>query len=68
MTLPPEHIGDKGRRYEIRCKDEDGETFVVGWADDPTAFSEAVRLHPSWHSREVVDRHAKQKGDNDGAA
>ena len=59
MTLPPEKIGDKGQRYEIRCQDADGETFVIGWAEKPDAFTEAVELHPAWHSREVIDRHAK---------
>ncbi len=58
MTLPPEQIGDKGQRYEIRCQEEDGEVFVIGWSEDPDAFTEAVSLHPSWHFREVIDRHA----------
>ena len=34
MTLPPERIGDKGLRYEIRYTDaETGEEKVFGWCD-----------------------------------
>lgn len=56
MTLPPDKLGDKGRRYEIRAKDEDGNEFVVGWSDSATAFTDGINLHPSWHSRRVIDR------------
>ena len=71
MTLPPNRIGDKGRRYEIRCKDEDGVDMVIGWSDDPEAFQGAVDLHPSWHSRYVVDRNetkAKSQGTSTGGS
>lgn len=59
MTLPPDKIGDKGRRYEIRALDEDDEEFVVGWSDvDDGKLNELVNLHPSWHSPRTIDRHA----------
>jgi len=56
MTLPPESICDKGRRYEIHCKDNDGKDVVVGWSDSSEAFQAAINMHPGLHSRYVVDR------------
>ena len=56
MTLPPEKLGDKGQRYEIRAQDEDGQEFVVGWGETPDAWEAAIAAHPSWHSRRVIDR------------
>jgi len=56
MTLPPEKIGDKGRRYEIWCDDEDGEPMLVGWSDTPDGFKEAVEAHPSWTNHRAIDR------------
>jgi hypothetical protein len=56
MTLPDSMIGDRSNhRYEISALD-DGHRFVVGWSDDPEAFEEAIRLHPSWNDRQVKDR------------
>ncbi len=59
MTLPPDKIGDHGQRYEIRCVDGDGKEIAFGWANDPEAFRKSIELHPSYHSRRVVDREAK---------
>jgi len=59
MTLPPEKIGDKGRRYEIWATEEDGTDFVVGWSDTPDAFKEAIEAHPSWTNHRAVDRQTK---------
>lgn len=61
MTLPPGKIGDhRWRRYEIRARDGDGNTLVLGWSDDPDAFREAIELHPSLHDRKVIDRAAAE--------
>lgn len=55
MTLPPERIGYNGQKYEILCRDEDEEIVVIGWSDDPNAFAKAVRDHPTWHGRHVIE-------------
>lgn len=53
MTLPPEKIGDKGQRFEVRWRwheDEPGSHRVVGWSDvsaDAQKMLSAIRLHPS---------------------
>ncbi len=56
MTLPSDNIGDKGQRYEIHCIDADGKDFLMGWSNNPDWFLETVKLHPSFHSRYVIDR------------
>ena len=56
MTLRPDQLGDKGQRYEIRCRNEAGEEIVVGWSNDPDAFCKAIELHPSRNQRRVIDR------------
>ena len=69
MTLPPNRIGDKGRRYEIRCKDINDNDVLIGWSDSPTAFQVAIDKHPGLHSRYVVDRNetkAKSQGTSTG--
>jgi len=48
--------GNKGQRYEVRCKDAFGKERIVGWADDPKNLVESVELHPSFHSPEIIDR------------
>lgn len=60
MTLPPEKIGDKGRRYEIWCDTEDG-PMCVGWSDTPGAFKEAIAAHPSHHNWREIDRQATRE-------
>lgn len=52
-------VGDKGQRYEVRCKNAIGDEIVVGWADDPKTLVESVELHPSFHSPKVIDRKPK---------
>lgn len=53
MTLPPEKIGDKGQRFEVRWRQHEdaADTHqVVGWSDDvpgAQAMLRAIRLHPS---------------------
>lgn len=54
-------VGDKGQRYEVRCKDSLGHEIIVGWADDPKNLVEAIKLHPSNHSHRVIDRQAKSQ-------
>lgn len=56
MTLPESKLGDCGRRYEIRCQDDDGAEHVIGWSDDPEAFRQAIELHPGHSNRTVVER------------
>lgn len=52
--------GDRGRRYEIRAIRSDGQELVVGWSDDPGAFTDFVRLHPGLKERIVVDREIRE--------
>lgn len=60
MTLPPEKIGDKGQRYELRAtgypKDEES---VIGWSPDKDGAYElglAISQAPGCTSIRVVDR------------
>ncbi len=61
MTLSPEQLGDKGQRYEVRCKDPFGQSVLLGWSDDTEAFARSVDQHPAWHSRYIIDRLPKVK-------
>jgi len=51
-------VGDEGQRYEVRCKNEDGEDVGVGWTDkeDGGGLVESINMHPSWHDPYVIDR------------
>jgi len=55
-------VGDRGQRYEVRCKKGGGEV-VFGWTDreDGQPFVRAIELHPVWHSPKVVDRQKKEE-------
>jgi hypothetical protein len=60
MTLPPEKIGDKGQRYELRMtgypKDEES---VIGWGNDKAGLTEvgvSLGKAPGATSMRVVDR------------
>lgn len=60
MTLPPEKLGDKGQRYEVRAigYPEDGEN-VIGWATTRAAaahMAASIGLAPECKSASVVDR------------
>jgi len=50
------NTGDYGQRYEVRCKDEQGQEMTVGWANDPKCLLQAVELHPSYSDGYVIDR------------
>lgn len=52
-------ICDKGQRYEVRYKDDEGIERVMGWADESENLVKAIELHPSYHSPRVIDRQAK---------
>ena len=64
MTLPPERIGDKGQRFEVKfSRDVEAldDEHVLGWADDlisAEAMASAWRLHPQGYYVWVVDRQA----------
>lgn len=60
MTLPPERLGDKGQRYEVRASGwpRDGES-VVGWSADiggAERMAAAARMAPSCTGTVVLDR------------
>lgn len=67
MTLPPEKIGDKGQRYEVRGvlpgRDEktgDDAFEVMGWTSDPTGGSllDSAMAWPRFKTAYVFDREA----------
>jgi hypothetical protein len=51
--------GDQGQRYEVRAKNDAGETIVIGWAENPESLCKGVKLHPAMHDPEVIDRKPK---------
>jgi hypothetical protein len=60
MTLPPERIGDKDQRYEIRFEEKDrpGEQ-VLGWTvsrEGAKAMAKTCSLRPSVKRAWVIDR------------
>lgn len=58
MTLPPEKIGDKEQRYEVRatCRDCHAEK-VIGWAECwPLDLLRGVKVHPGLFKARVIDR------------
>lgn len=61
MTFPPEKIGDKGQRYEVRAfgyPKPDAEA-VVGWASDLAGADQmaaAIRKAPGCTSTTIYDR------------
>lgn len=58
MCIPLE-TGDKGQRYEVRCKNKCGEHVIVGWSETlegAKSFAKGVRLHLCMHSPRILDR------------
>jgi hypothetical protein len=47
---------DPGHRYQIWCKNGNGEDICIGYSDSATDFREMVEMHPVWHSWRAVDR------------
>jgi hypothetical protein len=70
MTFPPDRIGDKGQRFEVRAEEE-GREFVVGWSD---SYAGAMRMVDAWLLRGprvqawIVDRKAPKSAENRGPA
>ena len=53
------NVGDKGQRYEVQCKNEEGETVIVGWGETDEHVANLVKgieLHPSYSTPKVIDR------------
>ncbi len=65
MTFSTPEDGDQGQRYKIQAETNIGNVLIVGWSDDPTSFTEAVRLHPGLKRRIVIDR-ADEAHDKEG--
>ncbi len=64
MTLPPHRIGDKGLRFEVRCKGwpEDG-WRVYGWTDElkrAKAMAKIILNAPTATAVKVLDRNKEQ--------
>jgi hypothetical protein len=61
VTLPPERIGDKGQRYEVRATGyPKKEESVIGWhpdLDGAARMARAIRSHPCCTSTVIWDRH-----------
>ncbi len=60
MTFPPEKIGDKGQRYEIRAYTSRGRIFTVGYSPTPDGFKEVIEVHPDWRGHHAIDRGEKK--------
>ena len=64
MTLPPEKIGDKGQRYEVRYFDGADRTLkTFGWAKTLASaerLCDAIRIHPVWNTPTIFDRATDQ--------
>lgn len=64
MTLPPEKIGDKGQRFQIKYSrsadvmDDERTLGYAGTRDGAEQMAEAWRKHPQGYFVWVVDRHA----------
>lgn len=60
MTLPPERIGDKGQRYEVRATGyPKAEESVIGWSadlDGAEKMADAIGCAPSCTSTLIFDR------------
>jgi hypothetical protein len=50
------NTGDRGQRYEFTCDDGSGGRLVLGWSNDPKAFTTMVKRHPVWFDLKVLDR------------
>ncbi len=65
MTLPPEKIGDKGQRFQIKysadvdATDDDRTLGYVGTREGAEQMAEAWRKHPEGYFVWIVDRHQK---------
>ena len=56
-------VGDNGQRYEVRAKNEVGNTMVIGWTEkksDADSMAKGVKLHPCFHSPQIIDRQIKE--------
>lgn len=60
MTLPPERIGDKGRRYEVCAFGYPNDGFnVIGWSDTfdgANGLADSIAKAPGCEETEVKDR------------
>lgn len=59
QIVPPEHVGDKGQRYEVRMIDAKGADVPFGWTEyrpDAERMCRMVEKHPSWSSPRIIDR------------
>ncbi len=59
MTLPPEKIGDKGQRWEVKRINMFGEHELVGWTDtfpSESPLIEGAMMNPSNIGVIVIDR------------
>ena len=60
MTLPPERIGDKGQRYEVRATGyPKPRKSVIGWFDDlgrARRMAAAIAKAPVCTGTEIFDR------------
>jgi hypothetical protein len=60
MTLPPERIGDKGQRYEVRALGWPKDCWsTVGWVEDieqAKALIHAISSAPGFDQAEICDR------------
>ncbi len=53
------NVGDKGQRYEVRYKDNEGNEKVMGWVENQEGvdnYFKCIELHPTFHSPRVIDR------------
>ena len=60
-------VGDKGQRYEVRYKDNEGTERILGWAeisDEVDNLKKCIELHPSFYSPRVIDRRRKRRRKN----
>ncbi|HQU34711.1 MAG TPA: hypothetical protein PLB88_10370 [Thermoanaerobaculaceae bacterium] len=62
MTLPPDMLGDRGQRYEVRYReptDPVDQHKVLGWSDDrerAERMAAGWRKHPERYHVWVADR------------
>lgn len=68
----PHAVGDKGQRYEVRCKGmtgcDDDEPAAIGWCNTLAGVKQFVRgidAHPVWHSPFIIDRELHMEIDLD---
>lgn len=72
MTLPPEKIGDKGQRFQIKYSadmtaiDDEHCLGYAGTEEGAEQMAEAWRKHPAGYYVWIVDRHAPHATEEDG--